>query len=55
MFCSLAAAQAYVNYRGIVNVASYMVPGLPAGSLAQGGMVAILGRNLGPACAFGAF
>ena len=49
MFCSLAFAQPYVNYRGVVNVASYMAPGLPAGSLAQGGMVAIFGRNLGPA------
>ena len=48
-FCSLALAQPYVNYRGVVNVASYMAPGLPAGSLAQGGMVAIFGRNLGPA------
>ena len=42
-------AQPYVNYRGVVNVASYMAPGLPAGSLAQGGMVAIFGAKLGPA------
>ena len=48
-FCSLAVAQPYIYYRGIVNVASYMAPGLPAGSLAQGGMVAIFGANLGPA------
>jgi uncharacterized protein (TIGR03437 family) len=47
-FCSLAVAQPYINYRGIVNVASYMAPALPAGSLAQGGMVAIFGSNLGP-------
>ncbi len=43
-----AFAQPYINYRGIVNVASYMAPGLPAGSLAQGGMVAIFGSKLGP-------
>ncbi len=42
-------AQPYINYRGTVNVASYMPPGLPAGSLAQGGMVAIFGAKLGPA------
>jgi len=48
-FCATALAQPYINYRGIVNVASYMAPGLPAGSLPQGGMVAIFGRNLGPA------
>jgi uncharacterized protein (TIGR03437 family) len=48
-FPYLGAAQPYINYRGIVNVASYMAPGLPAGSLPQGGMVAIFGSNLGPA------
>ena len=46
---SLGLAQPYINYRGIVNVASYMAPGLPAGSLPQGGMVAIFGSKLGPA------
>ena len=44
-----AFAQPYINYRGIVNVASYMPPGLPSGSLARGGMVAIFGSKLGPA------
>jgi uncharacterized protein (TIGR03437 family) len=44
-----AFAQPYIYYRGIVNVASYMAPALPAGSLAQGGMVAIFGAKLGPA------
>jgi uncharacterized protein (TIGR03437 family) len=48
-FSSLGLAQPYINYRGIVNVASYMAPGLPAGSLPQGGMVAIFGSKLGPA------
>jgi uncharacterized protein (TIGR03437 family) len=47
-FSALGFAQPYINYRGIVNVASYMAPGLPAGSLPRGGMVAIFGRNLGP-------
>jgi uncharacterized protein (TIGR03437 family) len=48
-FSSLGIAQPYINYRGIVNVASYMAPGLPAGSLPQGGMIAIFGSKLGPA------
>src|ERR1039457_3335722 len=48
-FSSPGLAQPYINYRGIVNVASYMAPGLPAGSLPQGGMIAIFGSNLGPA------
>jgi uncharacterized protein (TIGR03437 family) len=45
----LGLAQPYINYRGIVNVASYMAPGLPAGSLPRGGMIAIFGNKLGPA------
>ena len=49
MTLPFACAQPYINYRGIVNVASYMAPGLPAGSLAQGGMAAIFGSKLGPA------
>lgn len=44
--CSLAFAQPYVNYGGVVNVASHMAPGLSAGSLARGGMLAIFRRNL---------
>src|ERR1039458_9342094 len=48
-FSSLGLAQPYINYRGIVNVASYMAPGLPAGSLPRGGMIAIFGSKLGPA------
>jgi uncharacterized protein (TIGR03437 family) len=49
LFSGISFSQPYINYRGIVNVASYMAPGLPAGSLPRGGMVAIFGRNLGPA------
>src|ERR1039457_3424723 len=48
-FSSLGLAQPYINYRGIVNVASYMAPGLPGGSLPRGGMIAIFGSKLGPA------
>jgi uncharacterized protein (TIGR03437 family) len=48
-FSGISFSQPYINYRGIVNVASYMAPGLPAGSLPRGGMIAIFGRNLGPA------
>jgi len=33
----------------VVNTASFANPALPNGSLAQGGMFAVIGRNLGPA------
>jgi uncharacterized protein (TIGR03437 family) len=39
----------FINYRGIVNSASYARPGLPAGSIARGSIFAIFGRNFGPA------
>lgn len=38
----------HINYRGVVNAASFMAPGLPAGALAQGSAVTIFGTNLGP-------
>ncbi len=43
-----SAAQPAVNYRGIVNVASYSPAGLPNGSIAQGSVFAIFGSNIGP-------
>ena len=46
--CPLAWAQPYVNYRGIVNAASYMPPGLPGGEIARGSIFSIFGRNIGP-------
>ena len=45
---SLSLAQPYLNYRGIVIAPGTRAPGLPSGSLARGGMIAIFGRNLGP-------
>jgi uncharacterized protein (TIGR03437 family) len=46
-FGLIAAAQPVVT--GALNTASYAVPGLPSSGLAQGSMIAIFGRNLGPA------
>jgi uncharacterized protein (TIGR03437 family) len=46
--CSLAA-QPYVNYRGVVNAASFTPPGLPAGAIAQGSIFSIFGSQIGPA------
>ncbi|HTW67555.1 MAG TPA: hypothetical protein VME17_23210 [Bryobacteraceae bacterium] len=37
-----------ISYRGIVNPASYMPPGLPAGGIAQGSQFSIFGKNIGP-------
>jgi uncharacterized protein (TIGR03437 family) len=45
-FGMIAVAQPAVT--GALNTASYIVPGLPNAALAQGGMIAIFGRNLGP-------
>ena len=44
-----AAAQPYINYRGVVNAASYAPQGVPAGSIARGSIFTIFGRALGPA------
>jgi uncharacterized protein (TIGR03437 family) len=43
------AQSPFIYYRGVVNVASYMPPGLPAGSIARGAQFSIFGANLGPA------
>lgn len=46
-FAVAAVAQPVVT--GALNTASYAVPGLPNSGLAQGSMIAIFGRNMGPA------
>ena len=46
-FAGIAAAQPVVT--GALNTASYITPGFPNAGLAQGSMIAIFGRNLGPA------
>lgn len=38
----------YINYRGVVNAASFMSPGLPGGAVARGSAITIFGSNLGP-------
>ncbi len=49
LFGAALSAQPFIYYRGVVNVASVMAPGLPGGALARGSMFSIYGRNLGPA------
>ena len=46
---SFSAAAPFINYRGVVNAASFEGQGLPGGSLAQGSIFTIFGSNLGPA------
>ena len=45
---ALQAQSPFIYYRGVVNVASYMSPGLPAGGIARGAQFSIFGTNLGP-------
>jgi uncharacterized protein (TIGR03437 family) len=51
LFAAAAIGQPFVYYRGVVNSASFLPPGLPNGSIARGSMFSIFGRNLGPASA----
>src|SRR5579872_4448246 len=46
---SIASAQPTISNNGIVNAASYSIPGLPNSSIAQGSIFAIFGANMGPA------
>ena len=46
--CTASSAQPLIAPRGIVNGASFMAPGLPAGSIAQGSLFTIFGIRLGP-------
>ncbi len=47
--CTVATAQPYINYRGVVNSASFTPPGLPGGEIGRGSVFSIFGRNIGPA------
>ncbi len=50
LFTALAAsAQPFINYRGVVNAASFTPPGLSGGSIAQGSIFSIFGQGIGPA------
>jgi uncharacterized protein (TIGR03437 family) len=42
------AAQPAINAGGVLNAASYALPGLPNSGIAQGSMFAVFGSNLGP-------
>ncbi len=46
---AICSAQPFINSRGIVNAASSLPFGIPAGSIARGSIFSIYGRNLGPA------
>ena len=46
---ALQGQSPFIYYRGVVNVASYMPPGLPSGGIAHGAQFSIFGANLGPA------
>ena len=46
---TLSAQPPLISHPGVVNAASYMPAGLPAGSIAQGSLFTIFGANLGPA------
>ncbi|MCP5112159.1 MAG: hypothetical protein GY953_15125, partial [bacterium] len=49
VFTATLTAQPVVYEGGIVNNASYALPGLPNAAIARGSMCAIFGENLGPA------
>jgi uncharacterized protein (TIGR03437 family) len=53
IYCSVAAAlQAQlpaINPRGVVNAASLLASGVPAGSIAEGSIFSVFGSTLGPA------
>ena len=47
--CMTLQAQPYINYRGIVNAASFTPVGASGSGIAQGSIFSIFGSNLGPA------
>lgn len=49
LFAAAAYAQPSVDPGRIVNAASYAAPGLANGSIAQGSLFVVFGRNMGPA------
>jgi|SRR5579871_6095763 len=44
-----AQAQPHINYRGVVNAASFAPPGSVGSSIARGSIFSIFGSNIGPA------
>lgn len=43
------SAAPFVFYRGVLNAASFVPPGLPSGDVARGSIFSVFGRDLGPA------
>jgi uncharacterized protein (TIGR03437 family) len=48
LLAALAAPAQFINYRGVVNAASFTPPGLSGGSIAQGSIFSIFGQGIGP-------
>src|SRR5581483_5319909 len=48
LFTALAAPAQFIDYRGVVNAASFTPPGLSSGSIAQGSIFSIFGQAIGP-------
>ena len=46
---AFSASGQFVNYRGVVNAASYVPPGISGGQIAQGSTFSIFGQGIGPA------
>jgi uncharacterized protein (TIGR03437 family) len=49
LFTALGASAQFINYRGVVNGASFTAPGLSGSQIAQGSVFSIFGQGLGPA------
>jgi hypothetical protein len=50
LFAALSvSAQPFINYRGVVNGASFTPPGLSGTQIAQGSIFSIFGQGMGPA------
>ena len=49
LVCVSAYGQPVVNEGGVLNAASYALPGLPHSGIAQGSLFVVTGQDLGPA------
>src|SRR5580698_9965890 len=48
LFAALTAHAQFINYRGVVNAASFTPQGLSNSSIAQGSIFSIFGQGIGP-------
>jgi len=49
LFTALGASAQFINYRGVVNGASFTPPGLSGSQIARGSVFSIFGQGIGPA------